>query len=439
MYHILSINNYKKTKLGLIPLDWNINKLSNYTDHITKGATPTSYGFNFKDKGINFIKIESISDNGRLIKEKIQYIDETTHLFMKRSSLRKNDIIFSIAGALGRVAIIDDNFLPANINQAIAIIRLNRYDLNIKYLYYYLRSNLIIKYIYKINVQAAQANLSLDDIRNIAVVIPPRIEQNKIAEILSTWDRAIEKTEDLIESKKMLKKGLMQQLLTGKLRFKEFVKKEGFKDTKIGRIPKDWEISSLNDLGPFLRGNGISKNELCDRGLPCITYGEIYTTNKIYIHEFKSHINEETALLSQEIQKGDILFAGSGETLEEIGKCLIYLGNKKVYAGGDILIFRNKKAYSLFLAYILNSKIFYTQSRKIGQGYSIVHIYTSGLKKVIVPFPSVLEQSKISSILYNLDVELEIFLKQKNNLVEIKNGLMQQLLTGKIRVKFEKT
>jgi len=181
------------------------------------------------------------------------------------------------------------------------------------------------------------------------------------------------------------------------------------------------------------------KEELVNRGLPCITYGQIYTTKSYYCYNFITFINQKSANNSEEIQYGDVLFAGSGETLDEIGKSITYLGEEPAYAGGDIIILRNVAAYPHFLSFMLNSKIFFSQCRKMGQGHSVVHIYSSGLKKIKCSLPEKDEQKKIASTLSTLDKEIEKLQDKKQFLEEQKKGLMQQLLTGKTRVKIEET
>jgi type I restriction enzyme S subunit len=130
-------------------------------------------------------------------------------------------------------------------------------------------------------------------------------------------------------------------------------RKEGFKQTQIGKVPMEWEVKKLSELGSFLKGKGILKEQLSESGLPCIRYGEIYTTHDYIIKEFHSFISKEVAKESQPIFHNDILFAGSGETLEDIGKAVAYVGNGEAYAGGDIVILRTeKKCDAKYLAYV---------------------------------------------------------------------------------------
>jgi len=209
----------------------------------------------------------------------------------------------------------------------------------------------------------------------------------------------------------------------------------GYKETKIGLIPKDWNCVRLDDMGSLSKGAGISKSEVQENGFPAVRYGELYTCYDTQINRVHSFINETSASNSKVINCGDILFAGSGETIDEIGKSAVYLGNDKAYAGGDIIIFSPKNRDSLCLAYLLNGQIVRRELRRLGQGQSVVHIYKSDISKLYLPIPPLPQQKKISKILSEwdsaiLNIEKLISAKRK-----FKKALMQQLLTGKRRFK----
>ncbi|MCS6287415.1 MAG: restriction endonuclease subunit S [Nitrospira sp.] len=199
--------------------EWEVKRLGDETDRITKGTTPTSLGRNFTDQGINFVKVESLSEEGSVISEMLAAIDDNTHRLLKRSQLREKDILFSIAGALGRTAIVKTDLLSANTNQALAIIRIKaqsclRHDFLLKYL----AGPQILAHITAINVQAAQANLSLEDIRSFEVPAPSPDEQIAIATVLSDMDAEIAALEAKLAKARLLKQGMMQELLTGRIR-----------------------------------------------------------------------------------------------------------------------------------------------------------------------------------------------------------------------------
>jgi type I restriction enzyme S subunit len=199
---------------------WVTKKLGDVAELITKGTTPTSLGKDFQTSGINFIKIESLTSTGEIIPNKLAFIDESTHQLLKRSQLKYGDILFSIAGALGRVAIVENDILPANTNQALAIIRLNiNLEIDLKYIFIYLTSRPIQTHILNVSVQGAQANLSLLNISQLLIEMPiSKLEQTRIATILSNMDNEITFLEKKLSKRKMLKQGMMQALLTGKIR-----------------------------------------------------------------------------------------------------------------------------------------------------------------------------------------------------------------------------
>jgi type I restriction enzyme S subunit len=201
-------------------------------------------------------------------------------------------------------------------------------------------------------------------------------------------------------------------------------------------IPSDWTVMPLGALGTFSKGKGILKEQVISEGLPCVRYGEIYTTHDFIIKEFKSFIAEDVATESKEIKNGDILFAGSGETVEEIGKAVAYIGTEKAYAGGDVIILSTRKDVNpKCLSYALETDFVKRQKRVLGQGNSVVHIYPSDLSKVKIPLPPLPEQKAIAQVLSTADAAIhttERLIAQKELR---KKWLMQQLLTGKKRLK----
>lgn len=209
--------------------------------------------------------------------------------------------------------------------------------------------------------------------------------------------------------------------------------KSGYKKTKLGWIPEEWAVTTLNSLGSFSKGRNISKADVLDSGLPCVLYGDLYTKHHNHIRFFSNFIDETTAENSYELSYGDILFAGSGETAKEIGKCAVYMDEEPAYAGGDIIIFRSYKSDSEFLGYLLNDEVVNRQKYRLAQGYSVVHIYASHLKKLYIPLPPLPEQKKIAEILSTWDRAIETLEQLIAKKEELKKGLMQQLLSGKTR------
>lgn len=196
-----------------------------------------------------------------------------------------------------------------------------------------------------------------------------------------------------------------------------------------------WEYKQLSSLGSFSKGVGISKADIVPQGAPCIRYAEIYTKYNFQFSQCLSHIPTEIAQKSTPIAYGNILFAGSGETAEDIGKSVAYLGKDTAYASGDIIIFtlKDKKENALFFSYYLNTAG-RQQLNKLGEGQSIVHIYPEELSKVFVPHPLVEEQHRIVEVLETWDKAITLT-KQLIEQKELqKKYLMQQLLTGHARL-----
>lgn len=196
--------------------NWDKIKLGDLCGVITKGTTPTSIGYNFTESGIKFIKVESLTESGEIIPNKVAYIDENCHQALKRSQLKKDDILFSIAGALGRIGIVKEDILPANTNQALAIIRLKK-DSNalVEFIAKYFKSNIVTDEIEKLRIGAAQQNLSLTQLNNLFVPLPPLPEQQRIVSILDEAFAAIAKAKANAEQNLKNAKELFESYLQG--------------------------------------------------------------------------------------------------------------------------------------------------------------------------------------------------------------------------------
>ncbi len=194
--------------------------------------------------------------------------------------------------------------------------------------------------------------------------------------------------------------------------------------------PERWTLTPLSNLGVFSRGRGISKSETVSAGIPCIRYAEIYTDYDICIRSFKSFISPVSAESSKKLNQNDIIFAGSGETVEDIGKSVAFILDCEAYVGGDSIVLSPRSDVdSTFLSYQLNDDIRRKQLRKLGQGSSVIHIYSSGLQEVVVNLPPLPEQKKIASILSSVDEVIENTQKQIDKLQDLKKATMNELLT----------
>ena len=219
----------------------------------------------------------------------------------------------------------------------------------------------------------------------------------------------------------------IEQLNNGKI-------PKGYKKTDFGVFPSDWVTDKkLIDIGTFGKGKGIPGNKMQSDGVPCVGYGDIYMKyNHFHFEEAQSFVDEETAKDSQLIKKGTLLFTGTGETAEEIGKCVCYNGYSTICAGGDIITFVPQDVNPLFLAYQQYQNFSLKKKASFGQGHSVVHIQKESLEKLNVAYPeSKNEQSRIVEILMKWDKAIELYDKQIDALTRYKKVCLKKMFPAK--------
>ena len=170
-----------------IPNSWSWIRLSNITTLITKGTTPRGDAYTYTNSGIGFLRAENIVGFDKISKKDLKYINETTHYnFLKRSILEENDILITIAGTLGRTGMVTKEDLPLNANQAVSIVRVvNGYKIDLLYLIFVLNAPIIKKYLLSKSVEMAIPNLSLENISDCVIPLPPIQEQYNITKKIS--------------------------------------------------------------------------------------------------------------------------------------------------------------------------------------------------------------------------------------------------------------
>lgn len=226
---------YKKTRLGWIPDEWQVKKLSDLTSKIGSGTTPLGGSKVYTTKGHPFIRSQNIGW-GRLLLEDIAYIPDDIHDSMSSTELQLNDVLLNITGAsIGRSALVNDKIDKGNVNQHVCIIRVNKSLLNERFLNIFLISRGGQKQIEMLQAGGNRQGLNFQQIGLFKIPLPSINEQKNIVEVISSWDEAISKIEKLIKAKKRYKKGLMQRLLSGKVRFLEF-EGEDWVEVKLGEV-----------------------------------------------------------------------------------------------------------------------------------------------------------------------------------------------------------
>jgi len=195
-----------------------------------------------------------------------------------------------------------------------------------------------------------------------------------------------------------------------------------------------WETKSLGELGVFLKGRGIKKDDAQSGDIPCVRYGEIYTDHDDYVRLYNSHISRDVASIATLLKQGDLLFAGSGETKTEIGKCVAFLDEFEAYAGGDIVILRPVGVNPVFMGYRCNAADINAEKASRGQGDAVVHISSKALASIEIPLPITSEQNAIATVLSDMDTEIEALEKRRAKTRDLKQAMMQELLTGRTRI-----
>ena len=208
----------------------------------------------------------------------------------------------------------------------------------------------------------------------------------------------------------------------------------------IGEIPVHWELIRLNNLGDFSKGKGITKDKIKESGHKCIRCGEIYTTYELRFSETNSFIDDETSSESVLGFKGVLLFTGDGESLEEIGKCVVYEGEEELYIGGGINVFtpNQEKVIPIYLSYVMSSESVIFQKSRQGKGEIVVHIYSKQLKEIRMGLPPLKEQQQIVEYLdektQGIDKTISIEEKRIELLKEYRQSLISEVVTGKLKV-----
>lgn len=240
-------------------------KLKDITTKITKGTTPSNIGDSFTDEGINYFRSEMLGKAKYLDKSSgMMFISESTHNKLKRSQIEADDILFSMAGIyLGKLAIVKDEDVPANTNQAVALIRFNK-GVNIDYLYYFMVQKSFNAYVNCMSAQAAQPNINLKQIGNLQIVLPTDKQQKRIAGILSSYDNLIENNNKRIRLLEQMAENLYKEWFV-RFRF------PGYEDTEFeDGMPRDWVREKI----------GLHYNT-CSGGTPSRTHEEYYTEGTI--------------------------------------------------------------------------------------------------------------------------------------------------------------
>jgi type I restriction enzyme S subunit len=400
---------------------WQVKRLGDLTSLITKGTTPTSVGYEFLTEGVNFLKVECINESGRFIPSKFAHISMECHESFKRSQLQVGDILFSIAGALGRVGFVTCDVLPANINQALAIIRLKKTnEIYPQFVLKALATGFVLEQVDKFKGGVAQQNLSLGQIQEFLISIPPIQEQQRIVAIL---DKAFEQiaiaranTEKNLQNARALFESHLQNVFSQR--------------------GEGWVEKRLDELGTITSSKRIFKNEYVTSGIPFYRTKEVKElangkeiSTELYISRARyEEIKHNYGIPLQ----GDILLTAIGT----IGEIYVVESNTEFYfKDGNVLWLKDFHAINpSFLKYALISFVTTLNNMAHGSAYSALPIHKLNSHKIYVP--SATEQVEIVEILDKLKSEsqhLESLYQCKLNALDaLKKSLLHQAFAGEL-------
>lgn len=429
---------YKMTEVGVIPEDWEVKTLGKLA--CINGRIGFR-GYTVKDlvrKGEGAIAIggKHISKNYLDLSD-AEYISWKKYYESPEIMVKQGDIVLAQRGTLGKSALIKSDIGPATINPSLVLI--NKIKCNNLYLIYNMQSSSVTDYILQINSQTSIPMISQKQIEGIKIAIAKLdCEQAAIATALSDVDSLISALTKKIEKKKAIKQGLMQQLLTGKKRLPGYEKNREPVQTEWGAIPKDWKTLSIGkccSIKARIGWQGLKKSEYLSSGEYVLVTGTDFLNGRI---DWKSCVYVSKKRYEQDaniqIVKHDILITKDGT----IGKVAFLddvpcLGT--LNSGIFVVRSHSEELDQCYLSKIFESFIFDAFLESLVAGSTINHLYQKDFVHFNFPVPPTMsEQTAISNILSDCDSEIAALEEKRDKYKEIKQGMMQQLLTGKIRL-----
>lgn len=412
---------YKQTEVGVIPSDWNISNIGDITDKVGSGITPTGGNRVYRESGRIFVRSQNVGW-GVVLLDDVAYIDESTHSTFPDTEIRCGDALLNITGAsIGRCAVADERLSGGNVNQHVCVIRAVPRELNSRFLSFVLLSPIGQRQIDSFQAGGNRQGLNFAQVRSIRVPLPPSSgEQSAIATALGDVDALLAAQDALIAKKRAIKQGAMQELLTGKRRLPGF--------------SGEWEVKRLGRLleSPVTDGPHLTPKFL-DRGVPFLSVnnlvdGRIDWTDLRYI----SDIDHREFSRKCRPRKGDILFGKAAS----VGMVAFVETEIEFNIWSSIALIRVVPQFSARFVYRqLQSWFVERQILLLTNSSSQGNIGMSDIEKLEIAYPSSRdEQVAIAALLDDLDCEITTLETQRAKTAQLKQGMMQELLTGRIRL-----
>lgn len=385
-------------------------RLGDIASKITKGTTPTSAGFHFTDTGVNFVKVESISEDGNFIVDKFAHINNECNNKLGRSQLEENDILFSIAGAIGRTAIVTKDILPANTNQALAIIRIPNGIVDYSFLMYALKSPALFSQYEKQKQGVAQINLSLQNVSDFRIPQFSLDEQRKIAAVL-------DKVSDLI-AKRRQQLDKLDELI--KARFVEMF-------GEPHENPKHWQEDELSHHLKVIGGYAFKSDGFTDEGIPVLRIGNINSGRFLPVNMV--YWSDDSALARYKVFPGDLVMSLTGT----VGKD--DYGNVCILGADYDEYYLNQRNAKLSIEAALN-KCYFSELLKfprikkrltgISRGVRQANISNKDILTLRVPIPPIELQEQFAAFVEQTENTKTTISESLEKLETLKKALMQE-------------
>lgn len=412
---------YKQTEVGVIPEDWEIKTLGELVD-IYSGESPSK--FNFTESGIPYFKVEQLNDG-------LMYADETPYFIDTQKTVRAGSVIFPKRGAsilLNKIRLLKrDSFMDTNLMALTC-----SFSLDALYLY----NQLIYKKLSSVADTTSIPQINNKHITPYAIPFPTKQEQTAIANVLSDSDALIDALEQLIAKKQAIKSATMQQLLTGRTRLPAFALRpdgtpKGYKPSELGEIPEDWKVLRIAELGQVdpenLGSSTVPDYEFDYVSLEQVSKGTLMGTTKMTFRNAPSRARRV-------LKRGDVLVSTVRPNLmshyfvnNEVNDLICSTGFSVVRpCEGDLC--------PSYLYQHLFSSVINNQIEMLISGSNYPAINSTDVRQLKIQIGSFEEQTAIATILSDMDNELQALTQKLEKARALKQGMMQQLLTGKIRL-----
>jgi type I restriction enzyme, S subunit len=423
-HHPLIPPGYKQTEVGVIPEDWRTPALGSLTALMTNGfvgTATTHYASN--DNGILYIQGYNVEENSFNF-HGIKFVTEDFHRVHMKSCLQGGDLLTVQTGEVGLTTIVPDSLTGSNCH-ALIISRVDKKRVSPVFISYYLNSKPGRSRLKLIETGTTMKHLNVGDMLQFRLPLPPtKAEQQAIAEVLSDADALIESLEQLIAKKSLIKQGAMQELLSGKKRLPGF--------------GGEWRVRRLGNLGSTFGGlTGKTKADFGEGSGQYITFMNVMANVVIDCGAFE-RVSISPLESQNRVMKGDLLFNGSSETPEEVAMCAVLnVDVHDVFLNSFCFGFRLREgaeADGLFLAYYIRSKGGRELMKSLAQGSTRYNLSKGALLNSTLRLPNLSEQTAIATILSDMDAEIAALEAKLTKARQLKQGMMQELLTGRIRL-----